>query len=298
MPGTPSSIGGNTNTLCLFWNWNGTRYKKVAELYFESSAGIKYKTYTTSEGVDTVTSDNLIADYSKYPAKNTSEANMMFDFRIVLDQVAGFIQLYDYTGARKTEILGKTTEGLPVTHASVGLQYVANTSSADVALFAILANEPTFGMYMMPLLAKAAGTYNDQESGSHSPFTSALVSPVAGGPVLSKDTDAIVGKRFSYKTQNSVDTALPANYSLLSLHWKTTLETTSPGLSIPEAGLFIRSISRDTNIDQVTPKIQSNVDTLASGVYNVRSITLNKNPFSDTPLSLGDLDDFEFGLYI
>ncbi len=299
MPGTPSYASGTTNPLCLFWNWDGTRYKKVAELYFDSSTpGIRYKTYSATEGNNTITTDNLVAAYSNYPARNASEANMMFDFRIVLDKVAGFIQLYDYTGARKTEVLGKTTEGLAVTHASVGLQNVVNTSSVDMVLFAILANEPTFGMYMMPLSAKAPGTYNDQDTGSYSPFTAALVSPTSSGPVLSKTTDSIVNKRFSYKAQNGTDVALPANYSLLSLHWKTTLESTSPGLAVPEMGCFVRSNSRAQNIDQLVPKIQPNVDTLSGGVYNVRSLTLNKNPFTNAALSLSDLDDFEFGIYI
>lgn len=299
MPGNPSSSNGNINPLCLFWNWNGTRYKKVAGVFYDRSTySLRYKTYTTAEGSDTITSDNLIADYAKYPAKNAAEGNMMFDFRIVLDKVAGFIQLYDYTGARKAEMLGKTTEGLATTHVSISVQSVCNTSSADVGLFAIVANEPTFGMYMMPLCAKSAGSYNDQDSGSHNSFIAPLANPVGSGPSLAKSTDEIVGKRFSYKPQNSADVALPANYSLLSLHWKSTIETTAPGLAVPKYGSFVRSSSRGLNIDTLEPSVPPNVNTLMTGVYNVRSLNLNRNPFTDQPFTLADLDDLEFGIYI
>ena len=299
MPGTPSSANGNSNPLCLFWNWNGARYKKVAGVFYDNSTNsLRYKTYTTTEGSDAITSDNLIAAYANYPARNAAEGNMMFDFRIVLDKVAGFIQLYDYTGARKAEILGKTTEGLAATHVSITVQQVCNTNSVDAGLFAIVANEPTFGMYMMPLCAKSAGSYNDQDSGSHNSFIAPLTNPIAAGPSLAKSTDEIVGKRFSYKPQNSADVSLPANYSLLSLHWKSTIETTSPGLAVPKHGSFVRSSSRGLNIDTLEPSVQPNVDTLGSGVYNVRSLNLNKNPFTDQPFTLADLDDLEFGIYI
>ena len=183
-------------------------------------------------------------------------------------------------------------------HVSITVQSVCNTDKTDMGLFAIVANEPTFGMYMMPLSAKAAGNYNDQDSGSHSTFAVPLSVPVAAGPYLSKSTDEIVGKRFSYKPQNSTDVALPANYSLLSLHWKSAIETTSPGLAVPKHGSFVRSASRKQNIDILEPVIQPNVDTISLGVYNIRSLNLNKNPFTNQPFTLADLDDLEFGIYI
>ena len=85
---TPSTYDyleyGSSQLLLEFWNWNGTRIKKVADILLPSSGGgglVLYRVFAETEGVDTVTHTHSLGALKSFvdfdPA--TNEGPMILD---------------------------------------------------------------------------------------------------------------------------------------------------------------------------------------------------------------------------
>ena len=289
----------SNQTLLELWNWNGTRMKKVADINISNSGsdyGVKYRVFAETEGVDTVTRIHSLGSLSSFTNFDPATNEGVYDFRFKLDELAGFIQVYDYTMTRKTEVLGPNKNSLAVTHAIVFPRRCSPYSHSDSQpLFHILANEPTFGMYVMPMRAKAEGSYQQQVTGGYQQFDKNYVEYVNRFmPVLKKETEAPV--KYSYIPQNATDCGLPANYNVLAVEYKAAIDTTKSGLGDLTVNGFMKFIDSGQEFSKPLLSRQANESSIASQFPQVSVFRWDKNPVTGQNWQPGDLANIELGI--
>ena len=289
----------NSSQLLLeFWNWNGTRMKKVADISISNSSdeyGVKYRVFAETEGVDTVTRTHSLGSLRSFTNFDPATNESVYDLRFKLDELAGFIQIYDYTMTRKTEVLGPNKNSLTVTHATVFPRRLCPYGSESQPLFHILANEPTFGMYVMPMRAKAEGSYQQQITGGYQQFDKNYVEYVNRFmPILKKETEATV--KYSYIPQNATDCGLPANYNVLAVEYKAAIDTTKSGLGELTVNGFMKFIDSGQEFSKPLLSRQANESSIASQFPQVTVFRWDKNPVTGQNWQPGDLANIELGI--
>lgn len=282
------SIGGNTEPLKLF----NSSDVKLASLYF-SGTTVLWKTFNNS-GTETSSTTIGVLSSSNWDSTNK---NFVLDFRIKLHPVAGFVQMYDYTTTVKGEILGKTLEATSVlSYYNISINRITNDGSYDRALplFCILADEPTFAMYVIPLLAKAEGSLQDQDIGSsYANLLSRKRNPTDNG-FVNMTLSSGQSKKYSIKLQNLTDRAVDSNYILKSLKFGAIFETDQASPTPINVNLLMRADDGSEYTYPVTP-ILPNTSASIDSIWQNRSKLLQKNPITNAAWGLTDLDALEFG---
>lgn len=294
-----SSLDTSTNgtVFAQFYNWDGTRLKLVADLFTQSSGQLYYRLFKTTEGVDTLDRSYPLGSGSLYTAFDPVTKMAVYDFRVLLDATAGFIQVYDRTVTRIAEGIGPTVNTLPVTH--VRINNVVLTGNQNLTyrfpMYQIVADEPTFGMAVMPLHAKSNGSYADQRSGSYAQFDKNYYNYTGRDtPVLERDETKSVKSSFVF--QNAVDKALPANYNVLAVEARFGLDVTKVDLGSMALSGFLKNTVSGKEYSKDFYPVASNVNSFATGVPSVRQLRFDVNLDTGNPWQQGDLATIEFGI--
>ncbi len=299
-PSTYYYLESVTSQLLLeFWNWNGTRMKKVADIVLPASDGggvVLYRVFAETEDVDTVTRTHSLGALKSFVDFDPATNEGVYDFRFKLDELAGFIQIYDYTMTRKTEVLGPNKNSLAITHATVfPRRYCPYDYTYSQPLFHILANEPTFGMYVMPMRAKAEGSYQQQATGGYQQFDKNYVEYTNRFmPILKKETEATI--KYSYIPQNATDCGLPANYNVLAVEYKAAIDTTKSGLGDLTVNGFMKFIDSGQEFSKPLLLRQANESSIANQTPQVSALRWDKNPVTGQNWQPGDLANIELGI--
>ena len=286
-------------TLVEFYNWNGVRMKKVADIVVPSAYEnglVQYRLFADTEGADTVIRTHSLGALTSFTNFDPATKEGVYDLRFKFDELAGFIQVDDYTITRKTEVLGPNKNSLAITHATVFPRRCCPYSYDDAQpLFHILANEPTFGMYVMPMRAKAEGSYQQQVTGGYQQFDKNYVEYTNRFmPILKKETEATV--KYSYIPQNATDCGLPANYNVLAVEYKAAIDTTKSGLGELTVNGFMKFIDSGQEFSKPLLLRQANESSIANQTPQVSALRWDKNPVTGQNWQPGDLANIELGI--
>ena len=300
---TVNYVGGADIPLVEFFNWDATlgRMKKIADLFspFASGAGgqLQYRLFTDVEGTETVVRTHLLGNINAYIEYEASTLESWYDIRINLDAVAGFIQVYDYSTTRKAEAIGVTIGTLPITHVWLGGAPLTSFDNNRAQVFSILADVPTFGMYVMPLNGKAEGSQQNQSSGGIAQFSKNWYDwQNHGAPVLTKPDSGNV--KYTFTPQNCTDRGLPANYNILTFEYRLAYDCTKMDLGDLPVSSILKF--KDTGEEVITPlrtrtANQNSYVTQTPMVYTMR---WDQNPKSGNSWQQGDLANIELGIMI
>lgn len=255
----------------------------------------------------TVIKTHVITKASKILSNSNGDG--IVDLRFSFDKTAGFIQHYDYTGTCVAEVLGKTIDTLPVTHivlySDVILPNVYYKSDSvtfiqgrSEALSRIVANEPTFGMYVMPFYAKAEGTDQQHLSGNYSRFSRSRYSFSKTTGVALEKPESGEAAHYSYVPKTLLESGLPANYNVLSLQVNSVVDAISPTGDPVVVNTYLKQVSTGTRFEIPQVPVKSNIDSAITKRPQVRTSRWDKNPVTGQNWQPGDLVDFEIGFKI
>ena len=225
---------------------------------------------------------------------------MDLDFRIKLDSVAGFVQVYNSTGVLIGEYLGATVaDARQVQDVVLGN---ACGSSACYGywnpMFTIVATTPTFSMVVAPLIPKAAGSKQEQDSGLYSAISKFYLGPeglpaAAPMPV----TLGAAEKSVTLKTPTAADIGVPANYVVEAVGVAGVYSATSSkgdGIQIKQSLMFAGDstvYSKQTDIP-IYPNY--NRRTQFQGAVSL----FNLNPKTSAAWTMADVDSMEIGFTV
>lgn len=298
----PSNTSGywdysNTYYFLEFFNISNGVKKLVGRLVADERSGNLYYRVFGADAV-TVVKEHLVGTVALFRS-NSSTKELIVDFRFSFDKIAGFIQQYDYKATRVGEVLGQTVNDLPITHVVVYSSCIVPTSNSyRTTLSRIVANEPTFGMYVMPFYAKAEGTDQGHFSGDYSRFSMGRYSFAnAIGVGLEKPGD---GKpvRYSFVPKTLTEQGLPANYNVLSIQVNTVVDSTSATADPIAFSTYLKQISTGTRFEIPQQTVKNNVDYVIAKSPQVRVARWDKNPVTGQNWQPGDLASFEIGFKI
>ncbi len=291
-------------TLAQFFNWNGTRKKLVADIILNSSQVMQLRIYSTAEGNNTVTyTQTLRAESMDTYPYNASNYLCRMDMRIVLDPVAGYVQLYDYLGTKQNEFLGRTIDTMPVTDFNMNITKPTdesgnvNTMSCFMPVWVIAADENTMNFYLVPLVPKALGGHQDQLAGGLTEISGRKAYPYQNGSV-SLQASSGETKRFSVKLKDMTDKALPANYSVKAVKFCAIVDASAQASSLVDVSSYLRKPSTNVVAGSTTKSVVPNADTQVSGKYQKVFSTFTVNPFTGNPWAVSEFADLEFGVSV
>ena len=265
-------------------------YKNIVELYVNSAttlmAAIRKLDGTI---VNTIT----VAKLSDVPVIN-KEA--WVDIRIKIHPSAGYIQCYNTNASMIGEYLGVTlADGLKPTHAATNSQQSTSWSDYDstnyqYGIFTILADEPTFGMYVGTMYPKGPGSFNDNVDGSYE----TLGAEYRPNDYVSLAVNSGETKSFSVSVKNLADIGLPADYTVKSVKVLGAFDASSSKPDAVNMSMFIKQNDNSPhffNVEAIPP----NANSLASGKYIRRGLMFKNNPITGLPWSNADLSQVEIG---
>lgn len=284
-----TSISGAGGTLLMLLSSSNLAQFQI----YLGGTTIYHATYNSAGTIVTTTALGVL---SLANAQDVAAGNLSLDIRIKLDPSYGYIQIYNYAGTLLFEFIGKTIEaGLTLNRYHLALGYIntAASPSAGVQLFAILATEKTFGMYVCPLKLKAEGSLQQQDAGQ----TFANIAPRKRHPTelgsLAMTISAGTTKQYTAQLQSMTDIALPANYVVRSLKVSEILECTqqTPTPVIPEILLKTNGVVKATPVAPIVP----NSNGAITEVWQTRSVKYDLNPTTGLPWELADFNAMEVG---
>ena len=290
---------GRESLFAKFFNITNGVKKLVAVIRAVSNNDRPSYLYYDLYGPDgtTVIKKHVITEANKI--RTNSDGDGIVDLRFSFDKTAGFIQHYDYTTTRVAEVLGKTIDTLPVTHIVLYSDVILpNDIANSEALSRIVANEPTFGMYVMPFYAKAEGTDQQHLSGNYSRFSRSRYSFSKTTGVGLEKPKSGEAAHYSYVPKTLLESGLPANYKVLSLQVNSVVDTTSPTLDPVVVNTYLKQVSTGTRFEIPQVPVKSNINSAITKRPQVRTSRWDKNPVTGQNWQPGDLADFEIGFKI
>ena len=277
--------------LIEFWNFNGTRWKLISDLAI-NNASIRQCVYSTTEGSNAVVTTNTVVTTLSGIISDVAYNHKILDVRFLLDTIAGYIQLYNYTGTLIAEFLGTTTNTIQPTHIAVYNMLRGNHWNP---IFAIAADEPTTGMFVVPLLAKSEGEEQDQDvGGSYTAFAKRMSQPGNFGTV-SLTASQGVSKNYTYKPKSMADVNLPANYSVKDVKVSAIFEAQASKIDPVNVNIRLRKPTTDATYSQAVDPIYPNVTAAVNHLHQVRHARFKTNPISGEAWQVTDFADIEFG---
>lgn len=240
---------------------------------------------------------------SKIAVRNPNDNTTVFDIRLKLDEVAGFVQVYDYAGVRKGEFLGRTTNALKATHIAVATVamslYWNNQGTVRPALYSIAADECTFGMVVVSLSPKAEGSEQGQDAGSNGTgLFGRLRRPNITTPVKITPEPGVT-KTYTMVPDNTTDINMPANYTVKAIKLHGAYETASTdNATVPISQILKFKTGGDIFTYPVDLPVLSNQVFAITGKLQVSGTQLNNNPKTGLPWTVSDLADIEYGFSV
>ena len=296
-PGSFSAPGSNNHVLGVIGT-TGNRLIASVSLEYNKVSIILYNV-TTGDKIST--SQVCLLGAPSYA--NTYDWSL--DFRVLLDQVAGFVQVYNAAGTLLGEFLGPTlpsggsvdAKGLALYQQHPNWPDAGNTPSSRTRTptFSVLSNEPTFGIWVIPLLTAAAGNYQQQLSGSYADYSAYLTSR---NPATTTTLEASPGqtKKVTYKVESIAAKNIPANYIVEAVALKTVFTAVNNNNAALTAKHLLRVDGADFAYNSkrgILPNI-----TIASLVYQGSGVLLNTNPATSTPWSFSSIENMEIGFQL
>lgn len=288
---TASTDSIGTKTIAEFIGADG---KVISAIKLGVSSNVVTITYNVYDATGTVVVTSTVATTPQTAYPKDSYGNYAIDIRVLLDSVAGYVQVYNTSAALLGEVLGRTLfdTTMPVT---VGLAcpfpFVEPDMRAQVA-YTILSTTQTFGMYALPLLTKAAGIHSDMLSGDYNNFTEHKTTALPATPIK---LEASTGqsKAVDFKYNSLADIGLPANFTLDAVVLKGLFTAVNTDGSVVPTKLTL-STDGVTFTNVATANVVPNLE-LASGLYQTKSVLLTTNPVTSTAWSVSDLNNFYAG---
>ena len=268
----------------------------IASLSCSYNSGVltySWNTIVPSTGV--VNNTRVLGTINQISSPRDTYGNTAYDVRIMLDDVAGFVQLYDNTGTLIGETVGSTVYTANTPNYFT-ITYPQGTLCADAKAtvrYFLLSTTTTFGTYAVPLAPKAAGLHSDMLSGSYTSFTDHLNVTLPATPVK---LEASVGqtKRANFKYTSLSDIALPANFKLDAIAINALVTgvnsdgaSISPVLEISVDGATMQELGSNT----IMPNLA-----IESGKYQVIAKIANNNPATASAWNVTDLANFYAGI--
>ena len=278
-------------SLCAFRDANG---QSLVDIYVHSN-----KVYITI----------FNADKSRQTAKvvaTLTEANCGYDvatryldldLRINLDSVAGYVQVYNAAGALVGEYLGATVADTRAVQ-DVVLHNAAGSSCTSGywnPMFSIVATTTTFGMVVVPMIPKAAGSKQEQDSGAYSAISKFYLGPEglpasAPVPVTLTSTE----KSVTLKTPTTAELAIPANYVVEAVGVAgvySAVSSKGDGIPIKQSLMF----SGDSTVYSKQTDIPIYPNYNRRTQFQAAVSLFNTNPKTSAAWTLADLDAVEIG---
>ena len=287
------------NIFAKFFNITNGVKKLVAVIRstsgYDTPAYLYYDLYEPDE--TTVIKTHVITEASKI--RSNSAGDCIVDLRFSFDQTAGFIQHYDYTATRVAEVLGKTIDTLPVTHIVLYSDIILPKAQIySEVVSRIVANEPTFGMYVMPFYAKAEGTDQQHLSGNYSRFSKSRYSFSKTVGVTLEKPESGGAAHYSYVPKTLLESGLPANHNVLSLQVNSVVDAVAATGDPVIVNTYLKQVSTGTRFEIPQVPVKNNIDSAVSKQPQVRTSRWDKNPVTGQNWQPGDLVDFEIGFKI
>lgn len=294
----PSSIGNSYTIPSVLFEVRNSLKQPIASLsceYSYNSGGVTYSWNTIVPSTGAVSATRTIGSISQAGSPRDTYGNTAYDVRIMLDEVAGFVQLYDNTGTLVGETVGATIyAGSSPNYFTITYPQgtLCDNAAAAVRYF-LLSTTTTFGTYAVPLAPKADGLHSDMVSGGYTSFTDHLNVTLPATPVK---LEASVGqtKRANFKYNSLSDIALPANFKLDAIAINALVTgvnadgaTISPVLEI--------SVDGETMLELGSNTIMPNL-AIESGKYQVIAKIANNNPATASAWNVTDLANFYAGI--
>lgn len=292
----------NTGTLVQFLNWDGSRWKVTADIIINSTSNLIYRVYTDTEGSNTITNTQLVSN-NKFYAYSVDPTTKLcrLDIRVLLDSIAGFVQMYNYTATKTDEFLGRTCNTMMPTHLAINLYKGATSEFSNKQLIdnflpvsCIVADESTLGMYVVPLMPKAAGASQEQTAGSVASIAGQKLFPATLGSVA---ITANVGetKKFSVKLKDMVDVALPANYVVKAAKVSAIFDAISSKGDPLSVNINLRKVSTSTELPIGVKSVRPNVISTSTKIYQRAHVLMQQNPITAANWTVADFADIEVG---
>lgn len=292
----PGNIGSGYTIPSVLFEVRNSLKQPIASLSCSySSEVVTYSWNTIVPSTGVVSATRTIGSISQSGSPQDTYGNTAYDVRIMLDEVAGFVQLYNNTGTLIGETVGATIyAGSTPNYFTITYPQGTLCDDADAAVrYFLLSTTTTFGTYAVPLAPKAAGLHSDMLSGSYTSFTDHLNVTLPATPVK---LEASVGqtKRANFKYNSLSDIALPANFKLDAIAINALVTgvnsdgaTMSPVLEISVDGSTMLELGSNT----IMPNLQ-----IESGKYQVIAKIANNNPATASAWNVTDLANFYAGI--
>ena len=294
------------NTLLVMYYYTGTRYKIVGKFYVEANV-LKFARYTANLETDVIESTvTLVTTNFFLTALTTDAAKNWFkklDIRYLLDPVAGYIQCYNQDTTLLAEYSGITcATGLKVTHVAINCLRArdatgnSTANTMNVPIFGVAADEPTIGMYVVPLFPKAEGTNQQQDSGTGVSNIAGRVRPANVTPLTLTAANAVT-KKYSCKLSDFTDRAVPANYVVKAVKISAIVDGESTKADPLNVGFILKKPSNSAeqlvaNAGTVIP----NTNKFQTAQYQTMHSTMQLNPLTGLPWVAADFADLEVGV--
>ena len=297
---TPPSSYSSTYS-DIFSVVGSTANKPIVTVSMEGSGRVKLKLFDVATGLTIQLEQQVV----QLPVSivYSSTYDWYLDFRIKLDELAGFVQVYDASGVLAGEFVGKT---LPVGGQADIIGYAlhvvapnfpsnSNNSATRTPTFAVLSDTTTFGMWVLPLNTSAAGDLQEQLQGSYTAYATYLLHTLPAAPVVLEAATGVT-KKVTFALESLAAKAVPANYVIDAVAVKSVFTATNPANSALAIKHLIKTNS--TEVAVATKRdIVANLP-ISSNKYQGSGAIFNINPVTQAVWTFAEVTALQVGFQL